>query len=75
MRNAVSSVAHLADTIVFLFLGVGLVAFDHPWDLMGAGTIFLALLSLAVARFLNILIVSFVINRTRGPATRITAKH
>ena len=74
MKSAVSSVAHLADTIVFLFLGVGLVAFDHPWDVMGAGTIFLAILNLNVARFLNILIVTFLINRSRGRATQITAK-
>ena len=74
MKTTVKSLAHLSDTIVFLFLGIGLVAFNHPWDSMGAGTILFAILNLNVARFLNITIVSFLINRTRTNATKIDAK-
>ena len=73
-RGTITSIAHLADTIVFLFLGIGVVAFDHPWKDMGFATIFLALLNLNVARFLNVAITTFLINCSRHKGTKITAK-
>ena len=31
IKIAVDTVAYVTETMVFLFLGIGFVAFDHPW--------------------------------------------
>ena len=73
MKIAVDTVAYVADTMVFLFLGIGFFAIDHPYDSMGPGTIIFALVNLSIARFLNISIVSFFVNKYRHEA-KITGK-
>jgi len=30
-RNTINTIAHICDTIVFLFLGIGIVAFDFTY--------------------------------------------
>ena len=73
-RGTISTLAHLSDTIVFLFLGIGIIAFDHPWKKMGFSTIFLALINLNIARGLNIGITTFLINCSRGKLSKISGK-
>lgn len=57
-------IAHSAETIVFLFLGYGMWTFDtNPWQAMGWSTLLCTILNLNIARFLNIGIVTFLVNR------------
>ena len=66
--------AYTTETLVFLFLGIGLVVFDHPFSECGWGTIFTTILNLNIARFLNIWICSFIVNRYRSEGTKFNFK-
>ena len=68
MKIAVDTVAYITEPMVFLFLGIGFFAIDHPYDSMGAGTVLLALVNLNIARFLNISIVTYFVNKYRHEA-------
>lgn len=74
LKIAYETIAYSAETLVFLFLGIGVFAFDHPLAEIGAGAVILATVNFNIARLLNILIVSFLVNRTRSEETRITKK-
>lgn len=63
------TIAHSAETLVFIFLGIGVFAFDHPVEQMSAGSVILCILNFNVARFLNIQIVTFLVNRSRSEST------
>jgi sodium/hydrogen exchanger 8 len=53
------------DVIVFLFLGIGLTAFDHPYAVMGWGLILTTIVNLNLARGINVLVISWCVNRSR----------
>lgn len=53
------------EQIVFLFLGIGLFAFNHPYEQMGWGLVVTTIINLNLARFLNIFIVSAFVNCQR----------
>lgn len=55
-------IAHGSETIVFLFLGIGLFAIPTPFKTMGIGMFITTVINLNVARFLNIGIISFLVN-------------
>jgi len=55
-------IAHSAETIVFLFLGIGIFAIPNPFKTMGVGLFFTTIVNLFLARFLNIFIVSLLVN-------------
>ena len=65
--------AYSAETLVFVFLGIGVFAFDHPMGELGFGAILLSIVNLNIARFLNILIVTTLVNSSRLE-TKINAK-
>jgi solute carrier family 9 (sodium/hydrogen exchanger), member 8 len=65
LKTGYETVAHSAETLVFIFLGLGLFAFNHPYKKMGYGMIPLTILNLSVARALNIGIVSYLVNKSR----------
>jgi len=65
LKMGYETIATSAETLVFLFLGIGLFAFNHPYEQMGMGLVFTTILNLNIARFLNILIVSWLVNMTR----------
>ena len=67
------TIAVSAEQIVFLFLGIGLFAFNHPYKQMGWGLPITTLINLNFARFLNILIVTAIVNCTRTE-TKINVK-
>lgn len=67
------TVAVSAEQIVFLFLGIGLFAFNHPYKQMGWGLVVTTIINLNVARFLNILVVTAMVNCTRTD-TKISKK-
>jgi len=59
------TIAISAEQIVFLFLGIGLFAFNHPYDQMGWGLVLTTVINLNLARFLNVLVVSSLVNCQR----------
>ena len=59
------TIAISAEQIVFLFLGIGLFAFKHPYSKMGWGLVITTILNLNFARFLNIWIVTSLVNCSR----------
>lgn len=75
IKIAVDTVAYVTETMVFLFLGIGMVAFNHPYKEMGVGTILLTLVNLNVARFMNIIFVSCLVNKSRSEESRFNPKH
>lgn len=69
-KIAVDTMAYLTETVVFLFLGIGMVAFKHPYnDQFFTGTVVLTVFNLNIARFLNIFIVTYFVNRSRTVKT------
>lgn len=67
------TIAYTFETIVFLFLGIGLTAFNHPFKQMGWGLLLTTILNLNIARLINVGICSWLANRSRT-THRITAK-
>jgi len=74
LKITYETIAYSAETLVFVFLGIGVFAFDHPMKQIGVGTIILAIINLNIARLLNVLIVSKLVNCTRSDATKINSK-
>lgn len=67
-------VAHASETIVFLFLGIGLFTIENPFKTMGFGTFITTVLNLNLARGLNVGIVTFLVNLGRSDKTRLKFK-
>ena len=67
-------IAHGAETIVFLFLGIGLFTIEKPFEVMGWGTLFCTIVNLNAARFLNIWICTFLANRQRSEKSKLNLK-
>mmetsp|Transcript_8387 Transcript_8387/g.14021 ORF Transcript_8387/g.14021 Transcript_8387/m.14021 type:complete len:519 (-) Transcript_8387:325-1881(-) len=74
IKIAVDTLAYLTESMVFLFLGIGIVAMEHPFNKTGWGTIILTLVNLNLARFFNIFIVTKLVNLTRSNESKIGAK-
>lgn len=66
-----NTIAYSAETVVFIFLGMGLFAFNHPYDKMGPGLFIGTIFILNIARFLNIYLVSFLLNKCRNRSDKI----
>ena len=66
LKTSYETVAHSAETLVFIFLGLGLTAFNHPYQQMGWAMIPLTIINLSIARALNIGIVTYLVNRSRN---------
>ena len=56
-------IAHGAETIVFLFLGIGLFTIENPFNVMGWGTLICTIINLNLARAANIFICTFLVNK------------
>lgn len=67
-------IAHGAETIVFLFLGIGLFTIESPFKVMGWGTLVCTIINLNVARFLNIWVCTFLANRQRSENSKLNLK-
>lgn len=65
LKLCYETIAVTAEQLVFLFLGIGLFAFNHPYEKMGWGLIITTLLNLNFARFLNIMITTSLVNWSR----------
>ena len=66
LKLCYETIAVTAEQIVFLFLGMGLFAFNHPYEKMGWGLVITTILNLNFARFLNIMITSKLVNCSRS---------
>lgn len=66
LKTGYETVAHSAETIVFLFLGIALFAFNHPYEQMGYAMVFTTIVNLSISRLLNVVIVSFLVNKSRS---------
>jgi len=74
MKTAVHTLSYTAEVIVFLFIGIGFVAFDHPYEAMGSTTMILCAVNLLCVRFISIWTVSFFANKGRSTISKITTK-
>ena len=66
IKMGYETIAYSAETVVFLFLGIGLFAFNHPYKQMGWGLVATTILNLNFARFLNIGITTSLVNCSRS---------
>ena len=73
LKMSYETIAYSAETLVFIFLGIGVFAFEHPTKTVGAGAIILTILILNFARFCNIGVVTALVNRARS-STKINKK-
>jgi len=74
LRLTYETVAVTAEQLVFLFLGIGLFAFHHPYEKMGVGFVIATILNLNFARFLNVMITTSLVNCSRTEKTKIPNK-
>ena len=65
LKTGYETIAYSAETTAFIFLGIGLFAFDHPYEEMGLWMVIFTILNLTLARFINVWVVSFFVNRFR----------
>ena len=56
LKYGYETAAYSAETLVFIFLGIGLFAIDHKYSNMTIQTVFMTLLNLNIARMFNIFI-------------------
>jgi sodium/hydrogen exchanger 8 len=74
LKTVYEVVAYISETIVFLFLGIGCFAIDHPISEMGWGLPLWTFINLNIARAINIGVVGLIINCTREKKTRLNWK-
>ena len=65
LKMGYETFAYATETMVFIFLGIGLFAFDHPYSEMGWGLPLTTIINLNIARALNIGIVTALVNCSR----------
>lgn len=65
------TIAFSTETLVFLFLGMGMFAFDHPYEQLSLTFVLTTIINLNIARALNVVIVSWIVNRTRSEESKI----
>ena len=65
LKIAYETLAYSTETLVFIFLGIGVFNFKHPTDKIGAVSVFVLILNLNFARFCNIMVTTWVVNKTR----------
>ena len=68
------TVAYGTETLVFLFLGIGIFAFEHPFKEMGIGLFLTSILNLNLSRFLNVRFCTWCANFTRSEESKIKPK-
>ena len=74
IKIAYETIAYSAETLVFIFLGIGVFAFDHPMEQIGASAVILSIVNFNIARLINITVVSFMANRVRSDKSVINKK-
>lgn len=65
------TIAFSTETLVFLFLGMGMFAFDHPYEQLSFTFVLTTIVNLNIARALNVVVISWIVNRTRSEESKI----
>lgn len=68
------TVAYTSETAVFCMMGIGVFAINHPYTEFGPWFFFSAMLNLNLARFLNVVICTALVNCVRPKEARIPWK-
>jgi NhaP-type Na+/H+ or K+/H+ antiporter len=66
LKITYETIAYSAETLVFIFLGIGVFAFEHDMEKIGIKGLLLSIINFNIARFLNIRIVTFFVNKSRS---------
>lgn len=66
LRSVYATAAALAETLVFIFLGMGIFAFNHPHKEMGAVLLISSILIINIARYCNVTFVCALSNSYRN---------
>jgi len=74
IKIAVDTVAFVTESMVFLFLGIGVFAIKHPFKEMGWSGFVITTINLNLARYFNVYIVSFFVNKSRSEGSKINGK-
>jgi len=59
------TLAYTCENLVFILIGIGFVSFDLAWKEMGFSLFILSFIIIMLSRFLNIKIISLVLNHYR----------
>ena len=63
LKSAYETLSYASEILVFIFLGLGLFAFDHPYAKMGPMLLLVAFVAIGVGRFVNVYGISALVNR------------
>ena len=73
LKIAYETIAYCTETLVFIFLGIGMFAFEHPTEKASVGFLLVSFCNFILARAINVGVISALVNKTRS-ATEITPK-
>jgi sodium/hydrogen exchanger 8 len=65
LKFGYETVAYGTESLVFLFLGMGVFAFDHPYEQLSFSFCLGTFLNFNIARALNVFLVSKIVNKQR----------
>ena len=65
LKATYETVAYASETLVFIFLGLGLFAFDHSYRRMGPMLLIVSFVGIGIGRFFNVYGISAIINKCR----------
>lgn len=71
-KVAIEAISYTAETVVFLFLGIGVFTFEAKYSEVSVLTIILGIINVNFARFVNIWSVSKIVNRYRSDKNKVT---
>jgi len=74
LKTVYEVTAYVSETAVFIMLGIGMFAFEHPYAKMGWQLFLFTLANLNVSRAINIAICSLLVNCTRTKESRLNCK-
>ena len=72
VKIAVDSISYISETLVFLFLGIGVFTFESKYKEVSASTVILSILNVNLCRWVNIWVVSKIVNRFRSLESKIS---
>lgn len=71
LSMAYETIAFSTETLVFLFLGMGMFAFPHPYNDVTWLFVLTTIINLNIARALNVVCVSWLVNKGRSDNSKI----
>jgi NhaP-type Na+/H+ or K+/H+ antiporter len=63
LQSSYHAIAYGAENLVFIFLGIGLFSFKHPFEEISFGFVLGTMLNFNFARFCNIAVCSYLTNK------------